>query len=102
VKDEKDEILNEVLGLCCLTGVEEEFVERFCACGCTSWSDTFMIMSNTKTSPYLRLARSPHGPTLTFKIHAYSLAADIARTQSRPRAPPAIFKSPPLVSFDLL
>lgn len=24
-----------------LTGVEEEFVERFCACGCASWSDTF-------------------------------------------------------------
>lgn len=57
----------------------------------------FMILSNTKTSPYLRLARSPHGPTLTFKIHAYSLAADVARAQTRPRAPPAIFKSPPLV-----
>ena len=58
----------------------------------------FMILSSTKTAPYLRLARSPHGPTLTFKIHAYSLAADIARTQSRPRAPPSIFKTPPLVS----
>lgn len=61
----------------------------------------FMIMSSTKTAPYLRLARSPHGPTLTFKIHAYSLAADIARTQSRPRAPPSIFKTPPLVSTSL-
>jgi ribosome biogenesis protein SSF1/2 len=58
-------------------------------------------MSNSKTSPYLRLARSPHGPTLTFKINAYSLAAEITRTLSRTRAPPAICKSPALVSFSL-
>jgi hypothetical protein len=58
----------------------------------------FMIISNTKVAPYLRIARSPHGPTLTFKIHSYSLAADITNAQSRPRAPASIYKTPPLVS----
>ncbi len=58
----------------------------------------FMIISNTKVAPYLRIARSPHGPTLTFKIHSYSLAADIANAQPRPRAPASIYKTPPLVS----
>ncbi|KAJ7520798.1 hypothetical protein O6H91_19G023400 [Diphasiastrum complanatum] len=56
-----------------------------------------LIMSNTQLAPYLRIARLPHGPTLTFKIHAYSLAADIAREQARPRAPASIFQNPPLV-----
>lgn len=58
----------------------------------------FMIISNTKVAPYLRIARSPHGPTLTFKIHSYTLAADITNAQSRPRAPASIYKTPPLVS----
>lgn len=57
----------------------------------------FMIISNTTVAPYLRIARSPHGPTLTFKIHSYTLAADITNAQSRPRAPASIYKTPPLL-----
>lgn len=56
-----------------------------------------LIISSTENAPYLRVARCPHGPTLTFKINDYSLMADIARSQSRPRSTAGIFKNPPLI-----
>lgn len=59
----------------------------------------FLILSKTNTAPYLRVARTPQGPTLTFKIHEYSLVADIVKSQLRPRCPPDLFKNSPLVSF---
>ncbi|GAA0186135.1 RNA metabolism protein [Lithospermum erythrorhizon] len=57
----------------------------------------FLILSKTDSAPYLRVARTPQGPTLTFKIHEYSLASDIAKSQVRPRCPPDLFKTPPLI-----
>lgn len=56
-----------------------------------------LIISSTENAPYLRVARCPHGPTLTFKINDYSLMADIARSQPRPRSTAGIFKNPPLI-----
>lgn len=61
----------------------------------------FLILSKTATAPYLRVARTPQGPTITFKIHEYSLASDIAQSQLRPRCPPDLFKNSPLVWFCL-
>lgn len=57
----------------------------------------FLMLSKTGTSPYLRVARTPQGPTLTFKIKEYSLVVDIARSQLRPRCPKDLFKNAPLV-----
>eukprot|EP00258_Populus_trichocarpa_P002634 XP_002302711.3 peter Pan-like protein [Populus trichocarpa] len=57
----------------------------------------FLILSKTETAPYLRVARTPQGPTLTFKIHEYSLAADVAQSQLRPRCPQDLFKNAPLI-----
>ncbi|MCO5587783.1 hypothetical protein L7F22_041735 [Adiantum nelumboides] len=57
----------------------------------------FLLLSHTEKAAYLRVARCPRGPTLTFKIHSYALDADIARAQLRPRAPAGIFKNSPLV-----
>ncbi|KAI4341681.1 hypothetical protein MLD38_026375 [Melastoma candidum] len=57
----------------------------------------FLILSKTDTAPYLRVARTPQGPTLTFKIEEYALATDIAQTQLRPRCPQDLFKNPPLI-----
>ncbi|KAJ8529360.1 hypothetical protein K7X08_036195 [Anisodus acutangulus] len=57
----------------------------------------FLILSKTDSAAYLRVARMKNGPTLTFKIHEYSLAADIAQSQLRPRCPAEIFKTPPLI-----
>ncbi|XVF32775.1 hypothetical protein REPUB_Repub17cG0111700 [Reevesia pubescens] len=57
----------------------------------------FLILSKTETSPFLRVAKTPQGPTLTFKIHEYSLAVDIAQSQLRPRCPQDLFKNAPLI-----
>lgn len=57
----------------------------------------FLILSKTKTSPYLRVATTPQGPTLTFKIQEYALAADIARSQLHPRCPKDLFKNSALI-----
>ncbi|XP_010546115.1 PREDICTED: peter Pan-like protein [Tarenaya hassleriana] len=57
----------------------------------------FLILSKTESAPYLRVARTPQGPTLTFKIHEYALASDIAQSQLRPRCPQDLFKNPPLI-----
>ncbi|XP_047169148.1 peter Pan-like protein isoform X1 [Vigna umbellata] len=57
----------------------------------------FFILSKTASSPYLRVATTPQGPTLTFKIHEYSLAADIARSQLHPRCPKDLFKNSALI-----
>ncbi|KAL6515975.1 hypothetical protein OROGR_019280 [Orobanche gracilis] len=57
----------------------------------------FLILSKTDTAPCLRIARTPQGPTLTFKIHKYSLANDVIRSQLGPRSPKDLFKDPPLI-----
>ncbi|KAM0863391.1 hypothetical protein ACQ4PT_044621 [Festuca glaucescens] len=57
----------------------------------------FLILSNPKSLPHLRFAKSPQGPTYTCEIKEYALAADIANSQKRPRCPAEIFKNSPLV-----
>ncbi|XP_076898302.1 peter Pan-like protein [Bidens hawaiensis] len=57
----------------------------------------FLMLSKTGTSPYLRVARTPQGPTITFKIQEYSLAVDIVNSQLRPRVPKDLFKNSPLI-----
>ncbi|XP_052205730.1 peter Pan-like protein [Diospyros lotus] len=57
----------------------------------------FLMLSKTETAPYLKVARTPQGPTLTFKINEYSLAVDIAQSQVRPRCPQDLFKNSPLI-----
>lgn len=57
----------------------------------------FLILTKTESAPYLRVARTPQGPTLTFKIHEYSLAVDIAHSQSHPSCPQELFKNSPLI-----
>ncbi|XP_021775407.1 peter Pan-like protein isoform X2 [Chenopodium quinoa] len=61
----------------------------------------FLILSKTHSGPFLRVAKTPQGPTLTFKIHEYSLAIDVARAQLRPRCPQDLFKNSPLVKLSL-
>ncbi|KAF5200068.1 Peter pan-like protein [Thalictrum thalictroides] len=60
----------------------------------------FLMLSKTDAAPYLRVARTPQGPTLTFKIREYSLAVDVARSQLHPRCPKDLFKNSPLVSCE--
>lgn len=58
----------------------------------------FLIVSSTDKSAYLRLIRSPRGPTLTFRIKSYALAADLAASLRRPySAGHGIWQSNPLL-----
>lgn len=47
----------------------------------------FWIFSATSKGPYLRIARVPQGPTLSFRVVEYSLAADVRSSQRRPIVP---------------
>ncbi|KAH9614617.1 hypothetical protein KSS87_019621 [Heliosperma pusillum] len=58
---------------------------------------THFLMLSKALNPYLRIAKTPQGPTLTFKIHQYSLAVDVAQSQLRPRCPQDLFKISPLL-----
>ncbi|XP_074570854.1 peter Pan-like protein [Curcuma longa] len=57
----------------------------------------FLMLSYPKSIPHLRVARTPQGPTLTFEVQEYSLAADIARSQSRPSFPKELCDNSPLI-----
>ena len=57
----------------------------------------FVMLSSSDANKYLKIAKTPRGPTLTFKIHSFSLARDVAATQKNPRNPAKAFLSPPLV-----
>jgi ribosome biogenesis protein SSF1/2 len=44
----------------------------------------FLIFSATDRGPYLRFCKVPQGPTLTFRLLEYSLAADVRSVHRRP------------------
>ena len=56
-----------------------------------------LMLSATHNAAYLRIAKSPRGPTLTLRIHEYSLIRDILSSQQRPRAPQKMWLGAPLV-----
>jgi len=59
---------------------------------------THLVMfSRSEISPYLRLSRLPHGPTLTFKILQYSLARDVVSVQKRQHTYDKQYLTHPLV-----
>jgi len=59
---------------------------------------THLVMfSRSEISPYLRLTRLPHGPTLTFKILQYSLARDVVSVQKRQHTYDKQYLTHPLV-----
>ncbi|KAI3648017.1 hypothetical protein MP228_008238 [Amoeboaphelidium protococcarum] len=56
-----------------------------------------MLLSQTDNSTSLRIAKSPKGPTLTFKIEQYALIRDIIACQSKPRSPGKEYSQAPLL-----
>ena len=57
----------------------------------------FLMLSSSDAHKYLKICRTPRGPTLTFKIHSFSLASEVAAAQRNPRNPSKAFLSPPLM-----
>ncbi|KAJ3147319.1 hypothetical protein HDU89_005669 [Geranomyces variabilis] len=56
-----------------------------------------LVFSKTAAGTNLRIGRIPRGPTLTFRVTSYALAADVLALQNRPKSPGTEFKCPPLV-----
>lgn len=63
-----------------------------------------LLFSRTETGAHLRIAKTPRGPTLHFKIHSYSLSKDVKNHQKTPKESVNDFLNPPLVRLtsDLL
>ncbi|XP_076754602.1 brix domain-containing protein peter pan [Xylocopa sonorina] len=55
------------------------------------------IFTRTAQGMYFKLCRLPRGPTLTFKVHSFSLARDIISLLKKQLVYEELFKSSPLV-----
>lgn len=55
------------------------------------------IFSRTEIGMYLKIARLPRGPTLTFKIHEFSLAKDVVSSLKKQIVVEEAFKHSPLL-----
>ncbi|EEZ98288.1 protein Peter pan [Tribolium castaneum] len=56
-----------------------------------------MIFSRTEIGMYLKICRLPRGPTMTFKIHNFSLARDVVSSLKKQAVVEAAFKHSPLI-----
>ncbi|XP_066994000.2 protein Peter pan [Anabrus simplex] len=55
------------------------------------------IFTHTEVSTYLKIVRLPRGPTLTFKVHNYSLAHDVVSTIKKQLVFTKQFEHSPLI-----
>eukprot|EP00930_Biecheleria_cincta_P039688 TRINITY_DN27260_c0_g1_i1.p1 TRINITY_DN27260_c0_g1~~TRINITY_DN27260_c0_g1_i1.p1 ORF type:complete len:447 (-),score=95.13 TRINITY_DN27260_c0_g1_i1:41-1381(-) len=55
-----------------------------------------VIFSATKAATYMKLARLPQGPTLTFKVDSFTLAREVRAAQKRPRGSTRDYTNAPL------
>ncbi|RVE40017.1 hypothetical protein evm_015333 [Chilo suppressalis] len=56
-----------------------------------------MTFTETELGTYMRLARLPRGPTLTFRIHNYSLARDVISSLKKQYVIMKAFQNAPLI-----
>ena len=57
----------------------------------------FLVLSATERCQYLKVAKTPQGPTATFRIEKWSSSADFASAMKRYTAPVGAFKYSPLL-----
>lgn len=57
----------------------------------------FLILTATEKSSYLKVAKTPRGPTVSLRVASHSLMRDVQAAQARPRVPASAFKTPPLL-----
>lgn len=58
----------------------------------------FIVATSSNVGSHLRFMRVPRGPTLTFRIHSYSLVNDIISVRRRPLTPSeTAYMNPPLM-----
>ncbi|XP_047025789.1 protein Peter pan [Helicoverpa zea] len=56
-----------------------------------------MVFTETELGSYMRMARLPRGPTLTFRIHSYSLARDVISSLRKQYVMMKAFQNAPLI-----
>lgn len=56
-----------------------------------------MALSQNESRIYIRMARCPSGPTLTFQIQQFSLTKHVVASQKRPYYTPSLYDHSPLV-----
>jgi len=56
-----------------------------------------VTFSKSEVSTYMRLIRLPRGPTMTFKLHSYSLSRDVVSMLKRNQATQSQFQNHPLL-----
>ena len=56
-----------------------------------------VTFSKSEVSTYMRLIRLPRGPTMTFKLHSYSLSRDVVSMLKRNQATQSQFLYHPLL-----
>ena len=57
----------------------------------------FLLFSATENAKYLKICKTPRGPTLTFRIDKYSLERDVKKAQKNPKSRGKSFLNPALV-----
>ncbi|KAF3048802.1 hypothetical protein E8E11_001998 [Didymella keratinophila] len=66
-------------------------------CGPLGVTHLLLFSRSESGNTNLRLARTPHGPTLHFRVEKYSLCKDIAKSLKHPRTDLTAFQTPPLL-----
>ncbi|KAH6616466.1 Brix domain-containing protein [Boeremia exigua] len=66
-------------------------------CGPLGVSHLLLFSRSESGNTNLRLCRTPHGPTLHFRVEKYSLCKDIAHSLKHPRTDLTAFSTPPLL-----
>ncbi len=61
-----------------------------------------LLFSQTERGATFRIARTPRGPTLYFRVEAYSLCKDLAKSLRNPKSPGIEFGTPPLLVLNNL
>ncbi|CEN60057.1 Putative RNA-binding protein required for 60S ribosomal subunit biogenesis [Aspergillus calidoustus] len=66
-------------------------------CGPLGVTHLLLFSKSSTGNTNMRLALTPRGPTLNFKVESYSLCRDVEKAQKRPRGGGQDHKTPPLL-----
>lgn len=55
------------------------------------------IFTRTELGMYMKIAKLPRGPTLTFKVHSFTLAKDVVSSLKKQFVFDEVFKHSPLI-----
>jgi ribosome biogenesis protein SSF1/2 len=73
-------------------------LQKYCQHACLPLGISHMLaFSQNEERLALRIAKTPQGPTLTFRVHQFSLAKHVQRLQRRPVNPRSLMDNPPIV-----